>query len=149
MAFALLAACTQQAASEDASSTAGLTVTEARTILTGYDDNDRLTHSRITKVGDVQVGNRHYSVFDLDFTNPVSNHGMQQVAIFEGGVFRGSFQTDGAAISIAADKIRFTCKKGDEMWCSRTPFTEIDLSKPTLPRQVLITGGVRDLQNGI
>ena len=142
--FLALGACAQNAKDE----TMGIEAQDARALFAKHDEDGRLANTDIEKVGDIHVGSRTFSIFDLNFTNPVSRHGMQHVAILEGQKFLGAYQTDGAIISLESDAIKFSCPDYD-VQCSRSEFQSISLTKGRLPQHVLIYGLVQDLSNTI
>lgn len=64
-----------------------------RTVLAQHDPQDRLPNTDIRKLGVIRVGTITYSIYYLDFANPVSLHGQQRIAIIKNGThFAGAYQ---------------------------------------------------------
>jgi len=65
---------------------------DPRTVLTQHDPQGRLPNTKISKLGTIQVKTATYSIYYLDFSNPVSLHGLQQIAIIRNGTqFMGAY----------------------------------------------------------
>jgi hypothetical protein len=64
-----------------------------RSVFARHNDDGRLAHTKITKLGIVRVERAQFSIYYLEFVNPVSHHGMQQIAIIKNGrEFAGAYQ---------------------------------------------------------
>ncbi|WP_162789501.1 hypothetical protein [Altererythrobacter sp. ZODW24] len=130
-----------------------MSIEQAHAVFSQNDCCGRLDNTKIVKVGDAKVGKRIYSVFDLDFINPKSRHGMQRIAIIEGDQFRGSYTTEGAKIVIDGNIISLSCDAAESLHyrqsCNSEWFEPIDLSSNTLPAKILISGYLVDLEQTI
>ena len=61
-------------------------------MLAQHDPQGRLQNTRIQPLGTIRVKTAVYSIYYLDFSNPVSLHGMQQIAIIRNGTeFAGAY----------------------------------------------------------
>jgi hypothetical protein len=58
---------------------------DPRLVFAKHDPNGRLPNTDIRKLGTIRVGSVKYGLYYLDFSNPVSLHGMQQIAIIRNG----------------------------------------------------------------
>ena len=83
-----------------------------RSVLARHDPQHRLPHTEIRKLGVVRVGTVRYSIYYLDFANPVSLHGMQQIAIIRNArEFAGAYECtlgrgrDEGKLSIGKDRL--------------------------------------------
>jgi hypothetical protein len=56
-------------------------VVNPRTVFARHDPEHRLLNTKISKLGVIRVGTATYDIYYLDFSNPVSLHGIQQIAI--------------------------------------------------------------------
>jgi len=57
-----------------------------------HDPCGRLPNTKIKTLGIIRAGSATYSIYYLDFSNPVSLHGMQQIAIIRNGTeFAGAY----------------------------------------------------------
>ena len=130
-----------------------MTLAEAKPVLAAHDSEGRFRYTLIKKVGNAHVKGRIFSIFDLNFINPVSQHGMQLVAILEGRRFLGAYQTSGSVISIRGSRIHFACDRYDRLhyyeFCERKYFQDIDLSKSNLPMHRLIRGDFVEIWDSI
>ena len=64
-----------------------------RSVLARHDPDGRLANTNIRKLGVVRVGSAVYSIYYLNFTNPISRHGQQRIAIIKNGEhFAGAYQ---------------------------------------------------------
>jgi hypothetical protein len=62
-----------------------------RAVFAKHDPIGRLPHTKIEKLGTVRVRKSMFDIYYLDFTNPVSLHGMQRIAVIKNGKdFMGS-----------------------------------------------------------
>jgi hypothetical protein len=67
--------------------------TNPRAVFAQHDPQGRLPNTTIRKLGVVRVKATTYTIYYLDFSNPVSLHGMQQIAIIKNGSqFAGAYQ---------------------------------------------------------
>jgi hypothetical protein len=65
---------------------------DPRAVFARHDPEGRLPNTTIRKLGVVRVRAASYSIYYLDFSNPVSLHGLQQIAIIKNGSqFAGSY----------------------------------------------------------
>lgn len=63
-----------------------------RTVFAQHDPYGRLPNTRLQSLGTIRVTSAVYSIYYLDFSNPVSLHGMQQIAIIKNGTeFAGAY----------------------------------------------------------
>lgn len=84
-----------------------------REVFAQHDDVGRLAHTKITKLGIIRAEGARYSIYYLEFVNPASHHGMQQIAIIKNGrEFAGSYQCTlgldqygGATLKIGKDRL--------------------------------------------
>ena len=84
----ILFACLMSVASPDASANAA----DPRTVFARHDPQGRLPNTKIRKLGVVRVKAATYDIYYLDFSNPVSLHGLQQIAIIRNGnQFAGAY----------------------------------------------------------
>lgn len=127
-------------------------VAEAKVVFASHDCCGRLANTGVVKVGDIKVGTRIFSIFDLSFVNPGNSHGMQCIAILEGAEFRGSYITGFSKTVIDGTTIKFTCdddmQKADPRVCDLNICGEIDLMQP-LPQKMLIDGEFHKLEQTI
>lgn len=66
--------------------------TNPRTVLAQHDPQRRIANTDVRQLGIIRVKNATYSIYYLDFSNPVSLHGMQQIAIIKNGTeFAGAY----------------------------------------------------------
>ena len=119
-------------------------ISGAKAIFALHDPNERLPNTKIRFAGSIRIGQNYFRIYDLSFTNPVSRHGMQRVAIVMNGQrFLGSYQTDGQTISV----------RGRDIFSSPDSFCEtktaIRLNGPRLAQQVMFACDLRDLENTI
>ena len=115
-----------------------------RAIFARHDPDGRLANTRIRFAGSTRIGRNLYRVYDLNFTNPISHHGMQRVAVvLNGRTFLGSYQTDGQTISVRGRRI-FSSQNS---LCERV--TSIRLNGPHLARQVLFACDLRYMEHTI
>jgi hypothetical protein len=64
-----------------------------RTVFAKHDPQGRLPNTNIQKLGTVRVKSTIYSIYYLDFSNPVSPHGQQRIAIIKNGTeFSGAYE---------------------------------------------------------
>lgn len=113
-----------------------------RQIFAEHDCCGRLANTSIAKIGVLRGGDRRFEIYDLYFVNPVSEHGLSQVAIVEGDTFVGSYQNDGAIISIKGDDLHFSCRDDDANWCKPDNHQIISFRSGRLPQHILINGTV-------
>jgi hypothetical protein len=72
---------------------APVSAADPRTVFSHHDPESRLPNTHISKLGVVHVGDVRYDIYYLDFENPVSLHGMQQIAMIRNGTrFAGAFE---------------------------------------------------------
>ena len=72
---------------------AAASVDDARSVFAAHDPDGRLPNTVIRKLGSVRVKTSTYSVFYLEFVNPVSRHGQQRIAIIKNvTTFAGAYQ---------------------------------------------------------
>lgn len=65
----------------------------SRSVFARHDPQDRLSNTVIRKLGNVRVKRSNYSIYSLDFVNPVSLHGQQRIGIIKNGrFFAGAYQ---------------------------------------------------------
>jgi hypothetical protein len=65
---------------------------DPRTVLAKHDPQGRLPNTSIRNLGTVRVKTAVYSIYYLDFSNPVSLHGQQRIAIIKNGTeFMGAY----------------------------------------------------------
>lgn len=102
--FALLLAATTALASPRAP--------DPKAVFARHDPEGRLPNTDIRKLGVVRVKGATYDIYYLDFSNPVSQHGMQQIAIIKNGVgFAGAYRCslgpdeDEAKLFIGKDRL--------------------------------------------
>lgn len=70
-----------------------LAANNPRAVFAAHDPEGRLPNTRIRKLGKLHVNRSTYSVYYLDFVNPVSLHGQQRIAIIRNGIeFSGAYQ---------------------------------------------------------
>lgn len=68
-------------------------VDDARSVFAAQDPQGRLPNTVVRKLGTVKVITSTYSIFYLEFVNPVSRHGQQRIAIIKNGTsFAGAYQ---------------------------------------------------------
>ena len=66
---------------------------DPRAVFARHDPQHRLPNTLIKKLGVIRVKSATYDIYYLDFSNPVSLHGMQQIAIIRNGnQFAGSYE---------------------------------------------------------
>jgi hypothetical protein len=66
--------------------------TDPRTVFARHDPQSHLPNTKIRKLGVVRVKAAAYDIYYLDFSNPVSLHGLQQIAIIRNGnQFAGAY----------------------------------------------------------
>ena len=76
-----------------AASPAPVSAANPRAVFARYDPQGRLPNTAIRKLGAVRVRSTTYSIYYLNFSNPVSLHGLQQIAIIRNGTqFAGAYQ---------------------------------------------------------
>lgn len=64
-----------------------------RAVFAAHDPEGRLPNTQIRKLGSLHVHQSTYSIYYLNFVNPVSLHGQQRVAIIKNGSqFVGAYQ---------------------------------------------------------
>lgn len=64
-----------------------------RPVLAQHDPQGRLPNTDIRKLGTIRVRAATYTIYYLDFSNPVSLHGQQRIAIIKNGTqFAGAYQ---------------------------------------------------------
>ena len=115
-----------------------------RAVFARHDPDGRLPNTRIKFAGSIRIGRDHFRVYDLNFTNPISRHGMQRVAIIlNGRRFLGSYQTDGQTISVRGRRI---FSSPDSFCRAETSFS---LKGPRLSRQVVFACDLRHLEDTI
>jgi hypothetical protein len=102
----LLALCTSGAINANR-------VDQARTVFRAHDPNGRLPHTKIERRGTVRTYGSEYAIYYLNFTNPLSHHGQQRIAIIKNGrKFMGAYQCTlgkgrwDATMVIKKDRIR-------------------------------------------
>lgn len=62
-----------------------------RAVFAMHDPQQRMPNTDISRVGQVHVGNVVFTVYYLNFKNPVSRHGQQRIAVIKNGkMFAGS-----------------------------------------------------------
>jgi hypothetical protein len=86
-----------------------------RAIFAKHDPQGRLPNTTTRPLGTIRVRNSVYEVYYLNFTNPVSLHGQQRIAIIKnGGKFMGSYQCplgpapDDGRVTIGSDRLTVT-----------------------------------------
>ncbi len=86
-----------------------------RAVFAKHDPQGRLPNTTIRPLGTIRVRNSVYEVYYLDFTNPVSLHGQQRIAIVKNGSkFVGSYQCtlgsgpDDGSITFGSDRLTVT-----------------------------------------
>jgi hypothetical protein len=86
-----------------------------KAVLAKHDPQGRLPNTTIRPLGTIRVRNSVYEVYYLDFTNPVSLHGQQRIAIVKNGSeFMGSYQCtlgrgpDDGSITFGSDRLMVT-----------------------------------------
>ena len=88
------------------------TVTDVRIILAKHDPEHRINHTAVQRLGSIRVANQSFAIYLLNFTNPVSKHGQQQIAVIKGGLtFLGSQQCtllDAKHVKIERDRVTVT-----------------------------------------
>ena len=90
---ALLAVTFLAAVGAPATAAAAGRSTGPRTVFAKHDPQGRLPNTRIHRLGTIRVRNSAYAIYYLDFSNPVSLHGQQRIAVIKnGGTFMGSYQ---------------------------------------------------------
>ncbi|MDE2411075.1 MAG: hypothetical protein KGM18_04785 [Sphingomonadales bacterium] len=64
-----------------------------KSVFAAHDPYDRLPNTAIRALGTVRVKSSTYSIYYLEFVNPVSHHGQQRIAIIKNGMgFAGAYQ---------------------------------------------------------
>jgi hypothetical protein len=64
-----------------------------RAVLAKHDPQKRLPNTNIERLGTIRVGNVEYAIYYLSFTNPVSRHGQERIAVIKNRTtFVGSHQ---------------------------------------------------------
>lgn len=75
-----------------------------RAVFARHDPERRLPHAHLEKLGTIRVRRVLYAIYYLDFSNPVSRHGQQRIAIIRNGTqFAGAWQ----------------CTLGKEVWARK------------------------------
>lgn len=83
---------------------------DPRVVFARHDPEHRLANTKIRKLGVIRRGAVTYSIYYLDFANPVSLHGLQQIAIIRNGSqFAGSYEC-----TLGADKYDGKLKIGKD-----------------------------------
>jgi hypothetical protein len=118
------------------------TTANASKILANHDPQERFPNTDVKKVGILKTAGRLYEIYSLDFSNPISLHGMQRVAIIEGSKLVGTYQTDGAQISIVKNGLRFIDR-------SIKLHDLVTVTDGAFPNEVLINGSIRTLEPNI
>lgn len=63
-----------------------------RSVFKNHDPDGRLRYTEINKLGTVTVRRAVFSIYYLNFTNPISRHGQQRISIIKNGRdFMGSY----------------------------------------------------------
>ena len=87
-------------------------VIDVRTIFARHDPDDRIDHTAIKRLGYIRVANSTFAIYLLNFSNPVSKHGQQRIAVIKGGLtFLGSQQCtllDAQHVKIDRDRVTVT-----------------------------------------
>jgi hypothetical protein len=111
-------------------------------ILSLHDPERRFASTKFRKVGVLESAEKQFEIYELNFVNPISRHGMQRVAIVEDSRFIGSYQTDGAEISVRENGLRFVDRnlKTDDF---------MPVESGAFPQEFLINGVVRSLEPNI
>jgi hypothetical protein len=86
---------------------------DPRAVFAKNDHNGRLANTKITELGIIRTKGVRYSVYYLEFVNPISHHGMQQIAVIRNGKeFSGSYQCSlgvdqygGAKLTVGKDRL--------------------------------------------
>ena len=66
---------------------------DPKAIFARHDPQNRLPNTTIKQLGTVRVGDVIYSIYYLDFSNPVSLHGQQRIAVIRNGTqFAGAYE---------------------------------------------------------
>ena len=64
-----------------------------RTVFAQHDPEGRLRNTEIKELGTIHVRGATYSIYYLEFSNPVSLHGQQRIAIIRNGAqFAGAYE---------------------------------------------------------
>src|SRR5437763_699791 len=75
-----------------ASPTAGL---PPRAVFAKHDPNGNLPNTRITRLGVIRVRSAAYTIYYLEFSNPISLHGQSRISIIKNDrQFMGSYECD-------------------------------------------------------
>lgn len=78
--------------SSDAALPAVAEAPDPRIVFAQHDPQGRLPNTSIQKLGVIRVRTTTYSIYYLDFSNPVSLHGLQHIAIIKNGTqFAGAY----------------------------------------------------------
>jgi hypothetical protein len=69
------------------------TTPSIRAILSQHDPEGRLPHTIVEQRGTIRVGRAKFTILYLNFTNPISHHGQQRIAIIRNNrEFAGAYQ---------------------------------------------------------
>jgi len=67
--------------------------TNPRAVFARHDPGGRLPNTDIRELGMIRIHGTIYSIFYLNFVNPVSRHGQQRIAIIKNGTeFAGAYE---------------------------------------------------------
>jgi len=86
-----------------------------KAVFAQHDPIGRLPNTTIRPIGTIRVRNSVYEVYYLDFTNPVSLHGQQRIAIIKNhSKFMGAYQCtlghgpDDGSVTLGSDRLTVT-----------------------------------------
>lgn len=78
--------------------------TRVKAIFAKHDPERRIDHTSIKRLGIIRTRKSAFAVYLLNFTNPISHHGLQRIAVIrDGSTFIGSQQC--AMVSIGQIKV--------------------------------------------